>query len=122
MDIWKQYHSAFGGLEESGRLRRPKIPDDCEHNAHMYYLLLKNQHDRVAFIDAMKHQGIHCVFHYVPLHTAPQGRVSGRVSGELPVTDEISDRLVRVPLWIGLEDVQGMLIEQALSYLNSHPG
>ena len=120
MEIWKQYHAAFEGLEKSGRLRRPITLVDCEHNAHMYYLLLQNLHDRAAFIDAMKQQGISCVFHYVPLHSAPQGRVSGRVSGELTVTDAFSDRLVRLPLWIGMVDVQQIIIEKVLSHLSSH--
>ncbi|MDT8421979.1 MAG: dTDP-4-amino-4,6-dideoxygalactose transaminase [Desulfuromonadales bacterium] len=115
--IWDKYHAAFEALEQAGRLRRPIIPEECEHNAHMYYLLLRDLDDRSWFIDAMKQEGIQCVFHYVPLHSAPYGRKIGRTAGELPVTDDIAERLVRLPLWLGLEDHQDRVIEMALRIL-----
>lgn len=117
--IWERYHAAFAELEEAGRLRRPVIPSDCQHNAHMYYLLLHDLDDRTVFIDAMKQHDIHCVFHYVPLHTAPQGLVCGRVMGKLPVTDEHADRLVRLPLWVALDDAQEKVVDMTLHYLNA---
>lgn len=115
--IWEKYHVAFEGLEQVGRLRRPIIPPECQHNAHMYYLLLRDLEDRTAFIEAMKQEGIQCVFHYVPLHSAPYGRKVGRTAGELPVTEDIADRLVRLPLWLGLEEHQDRVIETALRIL-----
>ena len=115
--IWEKYHVAFEGLEQEGRLRRPIIPPECQHNAHMYYLLLRDLEDRTAFIDAMKQEGIQCVFHYVPLHSAPYGRKVGRTAGALPVTEDIADRLVRLPLWLGLEEHQDRVIETALGIL-----
>lgn len=115
--IWEQYHAGLAGIEAEGRLRRPIVPSDCQHNAHMYYLLMRDLDDRTAFIDTMKQQGIHCVFHYVPLHSAPQGRISGRSSGTLPVTSSLADRLVRLPLWVGLGDTQKTIIDQALNTL-----
>lgn len=115
--IWDRYHAAFETLERAGRVRRPIIPDDCGHNAHMYYLLLRDLDDRTAFIQAMKAENIQCVFHYVPLHSAPYGRKIGRAVDGLPVTTELADRLVRLPLWLGLEEVQDQLIETALRVL-----
>jgi dTDP-4-amino-4,6-dideoxygalactose transaminase len=102
--IWDTYHTAFADLEAEGRLRRPIIPADCTHNAHMYYLLLPDLATRTAFIAHLKQQDIAAVFHYIPLHSSPAGLKYCRTTGELPVTDSISERLVRLPLWIGLED------------------
>jgi dTDP-4-amino-4,6-dideoxygalactose transaminase len=101
--IWNRYHAAFETLEQAGRIRSPIIPAGCDHNAHMYYLLLHDLTGRTAFINAMKQQGINCVFHYVPLHSAPEGLVCGRTAGMLPNTSDLSERLVRLPLWVGLE-------------------
>ena len=102
--LWSGYHAAFAELEASGRIRRPIVPDHCGHNAHMYYLLLRDPADRTRFIAALKELGIQTVFHYIPLHDAPAGRKYGRSDGELPVTRHVADRLVRLPLWAGLED------------------
>ncbi len=115
---WERYHAAFADLEADGKLRRPKIPSDCQHNAHMYYLLMHDLGDRTAFINGMKQQDIHCVFHYVPLHSAPEGRISGRAIGELPVTCALADRLVRLPLWVELGNAQEVVVDMALNYLS----
>ena len=72
--IWERYHLAFEALESEMLVRRPVIADGCAHNAHLYYLLMRDLQDRTAFIEAMKQVEINCVFHYVPLHTAPYGR------------------------------------------------
>jgi dTDP-4-amino-4,6-dideoxygalactose transaminase len=120
MGIWARYHEAFEPLERLGRLSRPVIPEGCSHNAHMYYLLLRDLDDRTAFIEGMKAQGVNCVFHYVPLHSAPYGLKMGRAAGELKVTTDLANRLVRLPLWLGLEDVQDRVIEAALNILNPH--
>lgn len=108
--IWENYHRAFEGLARQGRLRRPAIPEGCEHNAHMYYLLLRDLEDRSTFIGRMKQAEVSCVFHYVPLHSAPQGKKVARSSDELPVTTELAERLVRLPLWVGLEESQERVI------------
>jgi dTDP-4-amino-4,6-dideoxygalactose transaminase len=102
--IWSTYHERFRLLEESGKLERPRVPADCEHNAHMYYLLLRDIEVRSAFIDFMKGKGIGCVFHYVPLHQSPMGTACGRASGDLPNTESLHGRLVRLPLWYDLTD------------------
>lgn len=112
MALWNAYHEAFAGLEAEGLLRRPIIPADCGHNAHMYYVLLPSLAQRTALIERLAAQDIHSVFHYVPLHTSPFGREHSRAVGELRHTNELSERLVRLPLWVGLEEHQGEVIER----------
>jgi dTDP-4-amino-4,6-dideoxygalactose transaminase len=102
--IWDRYHAWAERHEAAGRLRRPVVPADCTHNAHMYYLLLPSLEQRGAFIAAMKASGVGTVFHYVPLHSSPAGLQFGRAHGELPLTDDLSGRLVRMPLWLGVEE------------------
>lgn len=106
LGIWAHYHSWAESLEQQGLLRRPTVPEHCRHNAHMYYLLLPSLEARTKFIARLKEDGIGSVFHYVPLHSTPAGRRLGRpaVDSGLPVTDRVSDTLVRLPLWVGLED------------------
>lgn len=116
--IWNTYHAAFAELEANGKLRRPVVPAHCQHNAHMYYLLLPNLAARTAFIDRLKQGGIGAVFHYIPLHSSPAGIKYGRVATSMRVTDDSSDRLVRLPLWVGLEDRQHEVIEAILHALN----
>ena len=86
-----------------GIIRRPVCPDGCEHNAHMYYILFNELETRTRFINFMKSNDVSPVFHYIPLHSSPAGRRFGRVHGEnLPVTDKISDTLVRLPMFYEL--------------------
>ncbi len=114
--IWQQYHDAFQELERQGLLRRPIIPESCQHNAHMYYLLLPNSGQRTQFIEGMKARGIQTVFHYIPLHSSPAGRRYGRAHGDLPVTDSIWERIVRLPLWLDLEQAEiENIIESTIS-------
>ena len=117
--IWEQYQYAFAASEASGRLRRPIIPEGCGYNAHMYYLLLRDLEDRTSFISAMKESGVNCVFHYVPLHSSPFGLQAGRVVGELSVTDDLANRLVRLPMWVGLEDACLGLVQSSYDFLKS---
>jgi len=112
--IWHTYHDAFADLEQRGKVVRPQVPAHCSHNAHMYQLLLPTLERRTAFIDALKARGILSVFHYVPLHTAPVGRQRGRAVGDMRHTLELSDRLVRLPLWVGLEEYQAEVIQHIL--------
>lgn len=108
---WRTYHEAFESLEAEGLVRRPIVPDWCDHNAHMYYLLLPDLPARTAFLEALNHAGVSAVFHYVPLHSAPAGIRFGRAHGALEVTDRVSERLVRLPLWPGIEEHQARVIE-----------
>ncbi len=116
LEIWNTYHQYFEPLEAAGLLRRPVVPSECGHNAHMYYLLVDNLEQRTRFIEHMKRHGITCVFHYVPLHSSPYGMSCGRVANSCPVTDELSNRLVRLPLWLGIETQQASVIKAVESF------
>lgn len=111
MAIWQTYHDGLVPLERAGKLRRPIIPEGCVQNAHMYYILLPSLETRTRLIATLKQLDIQTVFHYVPLHSAPAGRLRGRVSGALGVTEDLSSRLLRLPFWLGLEERQGRIIE-----------
>ena len=119
--IWKTYSDAFAPLAEAGRIEVPFIPEGCVHNAHMYYIKLRDLEDRSAFIQYMKDRGIVTVFHYVPLHSSPAGEKFGRFHGEDRYTTSESDRLVRLPLYYGLtpEDQQ-YVIRTAMEYFKEN--
>jgi dTDP-4-amino-4,6-dideoxygalactose transaminase len=119
MAIWNTYHQWFEALEHSGKLRRPIVPGGCVHNAHMYYILLPSLDARTALIEALKRHDVHSVFHYVPLHSAPVGLLRGRVHGDMTVTEDIADRLLRLPLWLGLEEQQAGVIRHVAAALSS---
>lgn len=111
---WQRYHDLLKPLEARGILRCPIVPEKCQHNAHMYYVLLSPVSDRQAVLNEFRRNEIWAVFHYVPLHSSPAGQRYGRVQGTLPVTDSISERLIRLPLFVGLtgeqqEEVVGVL-------------
>jgi dTDP-4-amino-4,6-dideoxygalactose transaminase len=96
-------------------LRRPIIPADCQHNGHMYYVLLPPRIDRQAVLRALKDNGIHAVFHYVPLHSSPGGMRFGRAHGELSLTTSLSERLIRLPMWLGLSEAQQQRVVDVLA-------
>lgn len=104
LDTWNTYFEALRPLKEAGRLELPHIPDGCVHNAHMFYVKLRDLEERTKFISYMKEQGILCVFHYVPLHSAPAGIKFGRFVGEDVYTTKESERLVRLPLYYGIKE------------------
>lgn len=112
---WDIYHAALAPLEARGLLRRPIVPADCQHNAHMYYVLLAPGINRQIVLEALKRNNIYSVFHYVPLHSSPAGQRYGRTHGSMEVTDRQSERLVRLPLWIGLTSDQQDRIVDALA-------
>ena len=119
MEIWNQYHSAFKLMESEGMLRRPIIPSGCQHNAHMYYVILNTVETRTRVIDGLKQIGINAVFHYVPLHLSPAGKSYARTHGNMDKTENLSGRLLRLPLWIGLQEteyiaksIRNLLIQQ----------
>jgi dTDP-4-amino-4,6-dideoxygalactose transaminase len=97
--IWACYHLALEALEMDGLLARPASPVRDEGNAHIYYVLLRSPQERAHVIDFLRARGITAVFHYVPLHDSPAGRQFGRAAGALPVTEDLSARLLRLPLW-----------------------
>lgn len=118
MGIWNRYHAALKPLQKKGRIRCPIIPSHCAHNGHMYYLLLHDLDDRTQFIEAMKTRGVNCAFHYSPLHNSPYGQKVTATHGLLEVTEDLANRIVRLPLWVGLEDDQELVIEAALGALS----
>jgi dTDP-4-amino-4,6-dideoxygalactose transaminase len=106
LDSWNYYHEALASLERKGVLRRPIVPETCEHNAHMYYILLAPEIDRQMILDELKRNEINSVFHYVPLHSSPAGLRYGRTHGALRVTEIQSERLIRLPMYIELSEPQ----------------
>jgi dTDP-4-amino-4,6-dideoxygalactose transaminase len=117
--IWDRYHRAFEALEQEGYARRPIVPRDCLGNAHMYHLLLGSAGATGSFLERLKARGVQAVFHYVPLHSSPAGRRYGRAHGPMTNTDELSGRIVRLPLWLGLEDKLDRVIEIVIEELRS---
>jgi dTDP-4-amino-4,6-dideoxygalactose transaminase len=101
---WEAYHHALEPLADAGLLRRPVVPSSAIHNAHMYYVLLPARQSRAKFLADLRAAGAHGVFHYVPLHTSAAGSRYGRASSHLGVTEDMSERLVRLPLWVGMAD------------------
>lgn len=112
---WEFYHEALAPLEVRGKLRRPVIPEGCQHNAHMYYILLAPEVNRGKVLNELKRKEIYPVFHYVPLHSSPAGQRYGRVHGSLDVTNRQSECLIRLPLWIGLTEAQQNRIVDVLA-------
>jgi dTDP-4-amino-4,6-dideoxygalactose transaminase len=102
LKTWERYHEVFAELENQGRVRRPVVPPECRHNAHLYYLLLSDLECRTTLLEKLNASGVNAIFHYVPLHSSPAGRKYGRVHGDLSQTQNLSDRLIRLPLWVGM--------------------
>jgi dTDP-4-amino-4,6-dideoxygalactose transaminase len=99
LEIWNYYHDAFASLESQGRVQRPRIPSNCIANGHIYYLIMSNHERQAVLLDKLKEMKINAVFHYIPLHSSEGGLKYGRVSGSMNHTDDLSNRLVRLPLW-----------------------
>ena len=114
LDLWANYHQWFANLEKAGKIRRPIIPRECVQNAHMYYLLLPSLDLRTALIERLKTKEINTVFHYIPLHSSPYGQRIGRAVGDMMNTNIAGERLVRLPLWLGLEEKQTEIISRVI--------
>lgn len=119
--LWDRYHEGFQSLEKEGLVRRPIIPDGCEHNAHLYYLLLPDFSARNSLIDSLRGRKIYAPFHYVPLHSAPAGLKLARTHGSLAVTDDVASRLLRMPLWHAMTDEPERVIEAVHSLVSWRP-
>ncbi len=112
LEIWERYYQGLADLEDQGKLRRPIKKQDLQHNGHMFYILLNNGKERESLIGFLKSQGVHSVFHYVPLHSAPMATKLGLKTVQLPVTDRVSEQLLRLPCYFGLEtDMQFRIIQ-----------
>lgn len=112
LGIWSFYHQVLAPLESAGKLRRPIVTKDSNHNAHMYYIILPNLEIRTQVITQLRSAGINTVFHYVPLHDAPYGKTHGRANNKLPVTCMVSECLLRLPLWLGVEAHQQKIADE----------
>lgn len=102
--LFERYMFLLRPLEEMGMLRLPVMGDDCASNGHLFYVITKSREERSGLIHYLKEKGINAVFHYVPLHSSPAGRKYGRAHGNLRVTDEMSERLLRLPMYYEMSD------------------
>ena len=117
LNCWNTYHDAFQKLKADGKIELPYIPEECEQNAHMYYIKAKDLNERTALISHLKDKGIMTVFHYVPLHSAPAGIKFGRFNGVDEFTTRESNRLVRLPMYYGLtEKDQNKIIDEVCDF------
>lgn len=115
--LWQRYYDALQPLAATGRIALPVVPKHCRHNAHMFYIKLRDSDDRQALINWMKEAEILTVFHYIPLHTSPAGERFGRFHGDDAVTTVESERLLRLPLFYNLSDNnQRTVINSLLSF------
>ena len=104
MRTWKLYEELLSPLRDKGRIELPFVPEECEHNAHMFWIKAADLAERSRLITFLKEAGIQSVFHYIPLHTAPAGQKFGRFHGEDRYTTKESERLLRLPLYYGLKE------------------
>ena len=104
MDTWQYYHSQLENMEKNGKIKRPVIPENCVHNAHMYYIKAKDLDERTRLLAYLKENGVSAVFHYIPLHSAAAGIKYGRFFGEDQYTTKESERLLRLPLYYGMKE------------------
>ena len=115
--IWNAYAEAFRPLAQEGKIELPTVPADCVHNAHMFYVKLRDLAQRTAFIRYLRDREISSVFHYIPLHSSPAGLKFGRFCGEDVYTTRESDRLARLPLYYGMKpEDRGRVIDTVLSF------
>ena len=117
---WNAYYEAFAPLRDEGKLELPVIPENCVHNAHMFYVKLRDIEERTAFLQHMKASGVLSVFHYIPLHSAPAGVKFGRFDGEDEYTTKESERIARLPLYYGLtEEDRSTVIEAVRAFFRA---
>ena len=117
MNIWNKYKSSLKILEENNKITLPVIPEECKHNAHIFYFITKSLEERTKLISFLKQNEIQSVFHYIPLHSSPAGIKFGRFDGKDEITTEYSERLIRLPLYYGLKDEdQNKVIENVLKF------
>ena len=118
---WHAYDEALQPLAGEGLLRTPIVPTGAVHNAHMYYVLLPVRESRPGFLAKLRAHGAHAVFHYVPLHASVAGMRYGRAGSDLGVTEDVSERLVRLPLWVGMGRSEvGRVVDAVRRSLNVH--
>ena len=118
---WDFYHNNLKLLEERGNLRLPIIPQDCDHNGHMYYILVSDTDLRDRLIQYLKDNEIYSVFHYIPLHSSPAGKKYCKMHGNLETTNRSSESLVRLPLWKGISlEMQTKVVDCVDSFFKKY--
>jgi dTDP-4-amino-4,6-dideoxygalactose transaminase len=115
LELWSTYHTALAVAEQHNFLRRPHVPTDCVHNAHIYHVLLHDERTRDDLKTALKSQGIASAFHFVPLHSAPEGLRTGRTVGDLPITESVACRLLRLPIHAAMDEHDVARVVDAIS-------
>lgn len=116
-NIWQTYHDQLATWAEEHHVTQPSVPTHCDQAYHMYYILLPSLDERTRLIDHLKEHSILSVFHYLPLHLSDMGRQFGGQAGDCPVTEDISDRLLRLPMYNTMtEHEQGRVIETMLAF------
>jgi dTDP-4-amino-4,6-dideoxygalactose transaminase len=115
--IWNHYMSRLKAWALANGVRLPFVPDHCEQPYHLFYLLMPSLSDRQALIEHLKGKGIISTFHYIPLHLSAKARDYGGRPGDCPVTENVSDRLVRLPVYLDLSEADlDRIISGVLSY------
>ncbi len=121
LNSWNYYYDSFEGLENKKLIRRPIIPNNCIHNGHMFYILLGNNKTRNSLMNYLINRGILAVFHYIPLHLSPMGKKMGYKKGDLPVTERISDCILRLPIYYNIgKEIQNIIIEEIHEFFMNH--
>lgn len=119
MALWESYHRTISPMQTRLGVRCPIIPVECSHNAHLYYLLAADSDVRNRLIEHMRTLDVGVVFHYIPLHTSPMARRNGWDDADLPVTTQVSETLVRLPMWLGLETHQNDVLNQLVEFFEA---
>ena len=122
LTLWNLYYEGLEVLKNKGLIELPSVPEECSHNAHMFYIKVKNAEERKKIIAYLKNRGISTVFHYVPLHSSPAGKVFGRFNGEDRYTTKESERLLRLPMYYGLESASVVYIVECIKNFYQEQG
>jgi dTDP-4-amino-4,6-dideoxygalactose transaminase len=117
MDVWNKYYQTLSGEKLRTIIQPPTIPSNCKHNAHIFYLLANSLDERMLIMKSLKSRGIESAFHYVPLHTSPYGIKNSRFHGDLSITNEVSDRLFRLPMSSNLGSQVNIVINELITIL-----
>ena len=117
LELWHAYHDLLADAESSGALCRPRVPDECRHNAHIYYVILPDRSQRDRLMDRLSESGIAASTHYSPLHLSPAGRRFGRAHGQLAVTELADSCILRLPLWTDMADAD---VERVVEVIHSN--
>jgi len=106
MNAWEYYYNELNSLQKEGYIELPHVPEECTHNAHMFYVKAKDLEERSRLIQYMNERDVNCVFHYIPLHSAPAGKKFGKFIGEDVYTTKESERLMRLPMFYNITEEQ----------------